>query len=78
LIKFDFYYLVGFIIQYSLIDVHFKEPQYSLTMALIPVALLLMTLGAYFARREYRVATTFIAVSPRVPSTASTTELDLT
>ncbi|KAL4920006.1 hypothetical protein BDW62DRAFT_29897 [Aspergillus aurantiobrunneus] len=60
--KFDFYYLVGFIIQYNLVDVHFKEPEYSLTMALIPAALLLMSLGAYFVRREYRVATIFIAI----------------
>jgi hypothetical protein len=78
LIKFDFYYLVGFVIQYDLVDVHFKEPEYSLTMALIPAALLLMVLGAYFVRREYRVATIFIAVSPRAPSTAKSAESDLT
>lgn len=67
LIKFDFYFLVGFIIQYNLVDVHFQEPEYSLTMALIPAALLLMTLGAYFIRREYRSLTIVTAVSPSAP-----------
>ncbi|KAL5355923.1 hypothetical protein BJX96DRAFT_171119 [Aspergillus floccosus] len=62
LIKFDFYFLVGFIIQYNLVDVHFQEPEYSLTMALIPAALLLMTLGAYFVRREHRIVTILTAI----------------
>ncbi|RAH60374.1 hypothetical protein BO85DRAFT_485517 [Aspergillus piperis CBS 112811] len=62
LIKFDFFFLVGFIIQYDLIGVHFKEPEYSLTLALIPAALLVMTMGTYFVRREYRVPTAIIAV----------------
>ncbi|OJJ76053.1 hypothetical protein ASPBRDRAFT_51724 [Aspergillus brasiliensis CBS 101740] len=62
LVKFDFFFLVGFIIQYDLIDVHFLEPEYSLTLALIPAAMLVMTLGAYFVRREYRIPTVIIAV----------------
>lgn len=63
--KLDFFFLVGFIIQYDLVNVHFQEPEYSLTMALIPVSLLVMALGVYCVRCEYRFATIFTAVSPR-------------
>ncbi|PLB51521.1 hypothetical protein P170DRAFT_443720 [Aspergillus steynii IBT 23096] len=52
LLKVDFYFIVGFILQYNLIDVHFDEPEYSLTMALIPVTLIVMVSGIYFARSE--------------------------
>lgn len=48
----DFYFLVGFIIQYNLIDVHFEDPESSLTWALIPAALIVMLLGIYAVRRE--------------------------
>lgn len=54
---------MGFIILYDLVDVHFEEPEYSLTLALIPAALLVMTVGTYFVRREHRIPTVIIAVS---------------
>lgn len=66
LLKFDFYFLVGFILQYNLVDVFFEDPEYSLTMALIPLALLLMVLGTYFVRCEYRYPTILTAVSSRI------------
>ncbi|GAB1202616.1 hypothetical protein APSETT445_001235 [Aspergillus pseudonomiae] len=56
LIKFDFFFLTGFIIQYDLIDVHFMEPEYSLTMALIPVSLLVMVAGIYCVKSGLKVA----------------------
>lgn len=52
LIKLDFFFLVGFIVQYNLIDVHFEEPEYSLTMAIIPAAFIVMVLGIYFVQHE--------------------------
>ncbi|OGM46128.1 hypothetical protein ABOM_004877 [Aspergillus bombycis] len=56
LIKFDFFFLTGFIIQYDLIDVHFMEPEYSLTMALIPAALVVMVAGIYCVKSGLKVA----------------------
>lgn len=52
LVKMDFYFFVGFIIQYNLIDVHFDDPESSLTWALIPAALIVMLLSIHAARRE--------------------------
>lgn len=63
LIKFDFFFLTGFIIQYDLIDVHFAEPEYSLTMALIPASLLVMVAGIYCVKSGLRVAMMVVIVS---------------
>ncbi|KAL4796720.1 hypothetical protein BDV19DRAFT_75842 [Aspergillus venezuelensis] len=52
LIKLDFFFLVAFIVQYGLIDVHFQEPEYSLTMAIIPAAFIVMVLGIYVVKNE--------------------------
>ncbi|CRL24471.1 unnamed protein product [Penicillium camemberti] len=52
LIKLIFFFLTGFILQYNLIDVHFDEPEYSLTMALIPAAFIMIMLGIYFVKHE--------------------------
>ncbi|KAB8227311.1 uncharacterized protein BDW43DRAFT_255286 [Aspergillus alliaceus] len=60
LIKFNFFFLVGFIVQYNLIDVHFAEPEYSLTLALIPTALVVMLLGIYCVKSERKVAMGFV------------------
>ncbi|QMW26926.1 hypothetical protein G4B84_002215 [Aspergillus flavus NRRL3357] len=62
LIKFDFFFLTGFIIQYDLIDVHFAEPEYSLTMALIPASLLVMVAGIYCVKSGLRVAMMVVIV----------------
>ncbi|KAH8429131.1 uncharacterized protein LDX57_006801 [Aspergillus melleus] len=56
LLKVDFYFIIGFILQYNLIDVHFDEPEYSLTMAIIPATLMVMFSGLYFVRSERKIA----------------------
>ncbi|KAK5807330.1 hypothetical protein VI817_001588 [Penicillium citrinum] len=56
LTKLNFFFSIGFIIQYNLIDVHFEEPEYSLTMALIPVVFFVMVLGIWFVRKEWKWA----------------------
>ena len=63
LIKLDFFFLTGFIIQYDLIDVHFMEPEYSLTMALIPVSLLVMVAGTYCVKSGLKLALMVVIVS---------------
>ncbi|KAI9376527.1 hypothetical protein BJX61DRAFT_530822 [Aspergillus egyptiacus] len=62
LLKVDFYFIVGFILQYNLINVHFDEPEYSLTMALIPVTLIVMLSGLYFVRSERKIPTICITI----------------
>ncbi|KAJ6128285.1 hypothetical protein N7471_009502 [Penicillium samsonianum] len=52
LIKLLFYFLLGFIIQYNLVYVHFAEPEYTLTMLLIPVAFIIMLLGIWVVQHE--------------------------
>lgn len=64
LIKLDFFFLVGFIVQYNLIDVHFEEPEYSLTMAIIPAAFIVMILGIYFVQHEIILGIVPVIVRP--------------
>lgn len=63
LIKLNLYFLIGFIIQYNLVYVHFKEPEYTLTMLLIPVAIIAIFLGVWFVQRERTFSTIAIIVS---------------
>lgn len=62
LIKLNLFFLVAFIVQYDLIDVHFEEPEYALTLALIPAVLLVMILGIWFVRKEYKYAMVAVIV----------------
>lgn len=64
LIKLDFFFLIGFIVQYNLIDVHFEEPEYSLTMAIIPAAFIVMILGIYFVQHEIILGIVPVIVRP--------------
>ncbi|PWY63053.1 hypothetical protein BO83DRAFT_403387 [Aspergillus eucalypticola CBS 122712] len=50
--KLNLYFLIGVIIQYDLVYVHFKEPEYTLTILLIPVAIIAIFLGVWFVQRE--------------------------
>ncbi|KAK9852937.1 hypothetical protein MYU51_007415 [Penicillium brevicompactum] len=52
LIKVNFYFLIGFIIQYNLIYVHTKNLEWTLAMCLIPAAFICMLLGVYFVQHE--------------------------
>lgn len=63
LIKLLFYFLLGFIIQYNLVYVHFAEPEYTLTMLLIPVAFIIMLLGIWVVQHERTIGVVGIIVS---------------
>ncbi|KAJ5351252.1 hypothetical protein N7541_002051 [Penicillium brevicompactum] len=52
LIKVNFYFLIGFIVQYNLIYVHTKNLEWTLAMCLIPAAFICMLLGVYFVQHE--------------------------
>ncbi|KAE8552686.1 hypothetical protein EYB25_004065 [Talaromyces marneffei] len=63
LILFDLYFLVGFMIQYNLVNVHFIEPEFSLTMALIPTVVMVLVLSVYFVRYENKIGTIIVIIS---------------
>ncbi|KAL5121543.1 hypothetical protein ACEQ8H_000615 [Pleosporales sp. CAS-2024a] len=52
LIRIEPYFLIGFVISYSLLNVHFREPEFGLTMALIPALGILVVMTIYFTRLE--------------------------
>ncbi|KAJ5669255.1 hypothetical protein N7462_010325 [Penicillium macrosclerotiorum] len=60
LIKLDLYFITGFVIQYDLIDVHFQEPEFGLTLGLLLASFLMMILAIYFVRRENKIAMVMI------------------
>jgi hypothetical protein len=67
LIKVDFFFIAVFVIQYGLIDVHFDEPEFALTMALLPASFLLMILAVWVVRREWKIAMIIVIVSRKSP-----------
>lgn len=52
--KLSFYFLVSFVIIYGFVNVHYEQPEFALTMAIIPVAMLQILLSAFSARHENR------------------------
>ena len=55
---------MAFIIIYDLIDVHFVDPEFSLTMAIIPAALIHVGLAVWLVRIESYIGMLLILVSP--------------
>lgn len=53
-------------IQYNLVNVHFIEPEFSLTMALIPTVVMVLVLSVYFVRYENKIGTIIVIVSIRL------------
>ncbi|RAL17426.1 uncharacterized protein BO97DRAFT_359230 [Aspergillus homomorphus CBS 101889] len=62
LIKYVFFFLVAFIVEYNLIDVHFSESEYNLTLALVPTTFVVMILGIYCVKQEMKWAMAFIVM----------------
>lgn len=62
ILKFTPFFLIAFIVTYDLVDVHYEEPEFSLTMAIIPIALIHVGLAVYVVRREATLAMVAILV----------------
>ncbi|CAG8030853.1 unnamed protein product [Penicillium salamii] len=62
LVKVAVFFIICFVLQYGLVDVHFEEPEFGLTMALLPATLLLMILGVYVVRFERKWPMGFVIV----------------
>lgn len=63
LLKFAPFFIISFILIYDLIDVHYQEPEFSLTMAIIPAALIHVGLAVYCVRRETYIGMSLVVVS---------------
>ncbi|KAF2143971.1 uncharacterized protein K452DRAFT_223966 [Aplosporella prunicola CBS 121167] len=62
LLKLVLYFFLSFVISYNLIDVHFSQPEYSLTMVLIPTSLLVLGFSVYYTRIENKLGMTVTMV----------------
>ena len=63
ILKFTPFFIVAFIIVYDLIDVHYVEPEFSLTLAIIPAAIIHVGLAVYLVRIESYIGMLLVLVS---------------
>jgi len=71
LLKFTPFFIICFIIVYCIIDVHYVEPEFSLTLAIIPAILIHVGLAVYFVRHETRIGMAVVLVSPPIKLSTS-------
>ena len=73
LLKFDFFFFLGFTVQFVVIVTKINNVEFGLTLAAIPVTIVILLAAAFFVRREQMVGMVFIIVSfsPRLTRTLS-------
>ena len=52
LLKFDFFFFLGFSVQFVAVVVTYNDPEFGLTVAAIPITIVFLLLAALWARRE--------------------------
>lgn len=55
LIKLTFYFVFSFVIIYAFVNVHYAQPEFPLTLAVIPISLLQVGLAVYYTRTEAKL-----------------------
>jgi hypothetical protein len=63
MLKFDFFLFVGFIVQFLVIVPHTQQSEFWVTVAAMPIIILLLILAAISAQREYKIGTGVSIVS---------------
>jgi hypothetical protein len=67
LVRIEPYFLIAFVVTYGLINVHFAEPEFGLTMALPPALLIQVAMTIVFTKCENSIG----AIAAIVSSTSS-------
>ena len=68
LLKFDFFLFLGFTIQFVVIVVDTSDPEFGLTIAAIPITIIILLMAGVWTRRESKAGMSVIIVSRKCNS----------
>lgn len=62
LLKFDFFFFLSFTVQFLVVVVDTKDVEFSLTIAALPITVILLILAGWWTRRENKIGMIFIII----------------